>query len=244
MPSTYLQLTNRVLRRIGDVEIPEADFLSVRGIQATAKDAVLDTIREINTSRIDWPFNAVEHTQVLVVGTEEYAWPANFTACDWNSFQIQKDDTLNINHKQLKQISREEWYHYLRDRDYDTETEGKNIPNWVFPSHGQGWGVSPSPDEEYTIKYRYYKNPTDLDAYDDEVTIPNKFDYVILAGALYHMSLYKENPDGVQLMKAAFDSGLDNMTNTFLPNPTHMYATVVNQGGNSFYSNDRMWKGS
>lgn len=246
MPSTYIHLVNRVLRRLGDVEIPEADFASVRGIQATAKDAVLDTIRQINTDKTEWPFNAVEHTQVLTVGVEEYAWPANFTSADWASFQIQKDDTLNINNKVLQDISREQWYRYLRDRDYDTGTDGKNIPEFVFPSHGQGWGISPSPNEEYTIKYRYYKNPDDLEAYDDQTTIPNKFDYVILAGALYHMNLYKENPDGIQLMKAAYEDGIRTMVNTLLPNNRILYAGMTNVGGewSNYSSSRRMWNGS
>ena len=123
MPSTYMGLTNRLLRRLNEVEITESDFLSARGLQATAKDCILDTVREINTVRIDWPFNAVEHTQTLEVGVEEYAWPLAFIAADWNSFQIQKDDTLNITHKRLTPVSREEWYEKRRDIDYDSETD-------------------------------------------------------------------------------------------------------------------------
>jgi hypothetical protein len=233
MPSTYMELTNRLLRRVNDVEITESDFLSVRGIQATAKDCVLDTIREINSCKIDWPFNAVEHSQTLEVGVEEYAWPLQFTACDWNSFQIQKDEALSINHSHLLLITREQWYHKFRDQDYDSESTGVRIPVFVFPSHGQGWGVSPSPDQEYSIKYRYYKNPDDLVAYNDQVTIPSKFDYVILAGALYHMNLFKENSDGVQIIKQKFDQGLKDMSNLFLPNPTYIYDTRVNFGGGS-----------
>lgn len=231
MPSTYMDLTNRLLRRINDVEISQSDFPSVRGIQATAKDCVLDTIREINASRIDWPFNAVEHTETLVVGVEEYAWPTDFTSADWNSFQIQKDDVLNINHKQLTPISREEWYHSFRDLDYDAETAGKAVPSFVFPSHGNGWGVSPSPNELYTIKFRYYKNPTDLSLYDDQATIPSKFDYVIMAGALYHMNLFKENAEGVAIVKKKFEDGINDMTNLYLPNPRYVYDSRVNFGG-------------
>jgi hypothetical protein len=243
MPSTYMGLTNRLLRRLNEVEIDEADFAAVRGIQATAKDCVLDAIREINTAKIDWPFNAVEHSQDLEVGVEEYAWPSDFTAADWNSFQLQKDDTLNIEHKYLPTISREEWYQNVRDVDYDSETDGRNVPDFVFPSHGQGWGVTPSPNEEYPIKYRYYKNPTDLDLFDDEVTIPNKFDYVIIAGALYHMNLFKENVEASQMMRGAFDAGLKNMSNMFLPNPMYIRSTIVNFGGGSSLTTDRMWMG-
>jgi hypothetical protein len=226
-----MELTNRLLRRVNDVEITESDFVSARGIQATAKDCVLDTIRELNSSRIDWPFNAVEHSQNLEVGVEEYSWPVDFTAADWNSFQIQKDDALNINHKQLQHISREEWYHNFRDQDYDSEALGKNIPVLVFPSHGNGWGVTPSPNKVYPIKFRYYKNPIDLSAFDDEVTIPSKFDYVIMAGALYHMNLFKENAEGVQIVKKKFEDGIKDMTNLYLPNAMYAYDSRVNFGG-------------
>ena len=236
MPSTYMELTNRVLRRLNEVEIAQSDFASARGIQATAKDCVLDTIREINTYQTTWPFNAVEHTETLVAGTEEYAWPTTFTMADWNSFQIQKDDALNVNHKTLRYINREEWYLHLRDIDYDAESSGIRIPDYVFPSHGQGYGISPSPDQAYTLKYRYYKNPTDLSAYNDEVTIPNKYDYVIVAGALYHMNLFKENPDGVAIMKQKYQEGIDAMINNFLPNVTHMHVSIVNHGGGADYT--------
>ena len=64
MGSTYLDLTNRVLRRLNEVEIESSDFSSVRGIQAAAKDAVLDTVRNINSQKFEWPFNAASGTQV------------------------------------------------------------------------------------------------------------------------------------------------------------------------------------
>lgn len=246
MPSTYMNLTNRLLRRLNEVEIVQADFASVRGIQATAKDCILDTVREINTSKIDWPFNAVEHTEVLEVGTEEYAWPTQFSACDWNSFQIQKDDVLNVRFKALQVITREEWYANFRDLDYNSGTDGKDIPDYVYPSHGQGWGVTPSPNQAYTVKYRYYKNPTDLSLYNDEVTIPSKFDYVILAGAMYHLNLFKENADAANMSKSAYKDGVDNMINMFLPNPIYVYSGMTNGGGDIVggWLSGNMWKGS
>lgn len=243
MPSTYMDLTNRLLRRINDVEVTSSSFASVRGIQATAKDCILDTIREISASRIDWPFNAVEHSQNLVIGTEEYAWPADFTAADWNSFQIQKDTILNINHKQLQPITREEWYHNFRDIDYDSETAGKNIPQCVFPSHGNGWGVTPSPNQVYPIRFRYYKSPVDLVLFDDETTIPAKFDYVIIAGGLMNMNLFKENSEGVSITKSRFESGIKDMTNLYLPNPSYAYDSRVNFGGGSLGNGFYFYKG-
>lgn len=241
MPSTFLQLTNKLLRRLNEVEIAQADFASVRGIQSTAKDCITDTVDEINTLRYDWPFNAVQHTQALEVGVEEYAWPSNFTGADWYSFQIQADDSLNVKHKRLKEISREEWYKNLKDKDDDSESEGLKVPSFVSPSHGQGWVVTPSPDQAYTIKYRYYRQPQTLVLYDDETSIPDKFDYVILAGALYHLNMFKENAEGAQLAEVRYNKGVNTMINIFLPNPTHAFSLNFNRGGtqrrfnNGFY---------
>ena len=40
MPSTYIDLCNKTLRRLNEVEISADNFPSVRGVQALVKDAV------------------------------------------------------------------------------------------------------------------------------------------------------------------------------------------------------------
>lgn len=243
MPSTWMDLTNRLLRRVNDVEIEQSDFASCKGVQAAAKDYIQDVVREINTTKTNWPFNAVEHSQTLEVGTEEYGWPSDFTAAEWGSFQIQADDTIGNTFRTLQLMTRDQWYAQERDRDYDASTDGRNIPDTVFPSHGQGFGVSPSPNAAYPIKFRYYKSPADLSAYDSQVAIPSKFDYVIIAGALMYMNLLKENIEGAALQEQKFKQGLSNMSNTFLPNETFAFAPRFNQGGGqkSYFKN--MWVG-
>lgn len=209
--TSYINLTNRLLRRINEVEIPEEQFTSVRGLQAAAKDAILDTIRQINNKKNNWIFNAVEHTQVLTQGQEEYPWPLRFTNVDWTSYQIQKNNTLGILDKHLIPITREEWYRRYRDYDYDVGVEGRSIPVNVFPTHGQGWGLTPSPDKAYTVKYRYFKSPEDVVEATDLVTIPDRFDYVIIAGGLYHLNLFKDNAESTQISKQHFNEGLTDM---------------------------------
>ena len=83
-------------------EISEADFGSVRGVQALVKDAVKASVAKINQAEFGWPFNAAEHTATLVVGQAEYDWPQYFKIADWNSFQIQADDNLGAGFKTLK----------------------------------------------------------------------------------------------------------------------------------------------
>ncbi len=243
MPSTWMELTNKLLRRVNDVEITESNFAAAKGIQAAAKDYIQDVVREINTTKSNWPFNAVEHSQTLVVGTEEYSWPEDFTSAEWGSFQIQADDTIGNDFQVLKLATRDEWYAYARDKDYTSTTDGIDIPEFVFPSHGNGWGVTPSPNAAYPIKYRYYKSPVALSSFDSEITIPDKFDYVIIAGALMYMNLFKENIEGVNMMKVQFKEGINNMVNLYLPNETYVYGARFAPGGGqkSYYKN--MWVG-
>lgn len=227
MSSTYMNLTNRLLRRLNEVEISESDFPSVRGVQAAAKDAILDTIREINNRKPFWPFNAVEYTETLVVGQEEYTWQSDFNMVDWKSFQIQKDDNLNVGYKTLKYMETEEWYKYHRDTDHDSSTDGRTVPEYVINNYNNGYAISPSPNQAYSLKYRYYKSPTDLSLHSDTTTIPTRFDYVIIAGALYHLNLFKENPDGTRIIEAKFEKGLSDMVNNLLPNSVYVYDTRV-----------------
>lgn len=216
MPSTYLNLCNMVLRRINEVEIAQADFGTVRGVQALVKDAVRAAIAKINQAEFEWPFNASEHTQVLAAGRTEYDWPDYFKIADFNSFQIQKDDSLATGYKTLSAIERDDWYRDYRDTDYEAGSAGRGVPDFVFPSHGTGFGVTPSPDKAYSVRFRYYLNYADLTAYDDVTRIPESFDTVIVDGALYHLYMFKDNLDAANAAFIAFQSGLKDLQTLYI----------------------------
>jgi len=216
MASTYLQLCNMVLRRINEVEIAEDEFLSVRGVQALVKDAVKAAVAKINQAEFEWPFNAAEHTETLVAGQTEYDWPDYFKVVDWNSFQIQKNDSLGTGFKTLSPIDRDEWYKNYRDDDYEQGSAGITVPNFVFPSHGEGFGVTPSPDKAYSIRYRYYLNYADLTDATDTSRIPQSFDTVIVDGALFHLYMFKDNIEASQAAYAAFEDGLKDLQTLFI----------------------------
>ena len=116
------------------------------------KDAVKAAVAKINQAEFEWPFNAAEETDTLVVGQEEYSWPSFYKIADWNSFQIQEDTAQGVSFTTLKHIDRDEWYKKHRDNDYSSGADGISVPRFVFPSHGNGYGVSPSPDKAYTLK--------------------------------------------------------------------------------------------
>ena len=216
MPSTYIDLCNMVLRRLNEVEIAQADFATVRGVQALVKDAVKASVAKINQAEFEWPFNAAEHTQVLTAGQTEYDWPAFFKIADFNTFQIQSNSSLNIGFKTLKAIERDEWYANHRDADYTAGSAGRGAPDFVFPSHGTGFGVTPSPDKAYTVRFRYFLNYADLTNYNDQTRIPKSFENVIVDGALYHLYMFKDNLDAANAAFVAFSAGLKDLQTLYI----------------------------
>ena len=171
MASSFLDLCNNVLRKLNEVEISSSEFGSVRGVQALVKDAVVTAIAKINQAEYSWPFNASQYTQTCVVAQEEYGWPSLHKVTDWNSFQLIKDDSLGVGYSKLNFITLDEYFERYRNLDDDTGTTGRGVPTFVFPS-GNGWGLTPSPDKTYQIKYRYYQIPATLSVSTDTSRIP------------------------------------------------------------------------
>ena len=227
MPSSYIDLCNKTLRRLNEVEISADDFPTVRGVQALVKDAVKAAIAKVNQAEYGWPFNAAEHTQVLTAGQTEYTWPDYFKVSDWNSFQIQKDDSLAVTYKTLKSIDRDEWYRDYRDDDYEAGSAGRAVPDFVFPSHGNGFGVSPSPDKAYTVRFRYYQNYSDLTSATDVTRIPESFDTVIVDGAIYHLYMFKDNLEAANAAFLAFQQGIKDLQTLYINNYQYISDTRV-----------------
>lgn len=227
MGSTYLDLTNRVLRRLNEVTIDSTEFATVRGIQAAAKDAIIDTIREINSQKFEWPFNSETYSQTLTVGQEEYSWPSGFKIVDWESFYIENDGTLSTTTVKLSPINKKEWYYMAMPSDNDSGADGISVPYFVFETNSGGFGVTPSPDKAYVLKYKYWSVPTDLSAYSDTTNIPTEFDYVIMYGALSHMFIFLDNDERAAKFERNFTKGLADMSYILIPKDKYMTDTRI-----------------
>lgn len=226
--STFMELTNRLLRKYNEVEITQADFSSVKGIHAEAKDAINTSLGIIMSHHYEWSFNAVEQTETLVAGTFEYAWPSDFKSVEWRSFQLQSDDSLAVSMKRLSQIDRDYYYRHFYDDDREAvlNTAYRGVPDFVFQTHGQGFGVTKNPDQAYELKYRYYKAFTQLSAYDDQTTVPPEFDHVIQFGAQVEMLKFLDNTEQARVVqKQDFEPGLRSMRTLLINDDTVMSDT-------------------
>lgn len=226
--TTYMEIVNKVIKRINEVEVDETTFSDVIGVQATVKDAVIDTLDRIIQKKWKWPFLATDTSVVLTPGDQEYPWPEDFLSVDWNSFQMQKDTNLNVAARHLDVIEREEWYRLFRDDDKNSLPLGLRQPVYVFSNHGKGWGITPCPDKAYTINYRYFMNPARPSEWDDELIIPKEYEYLIVHGALAHMYTFLDNNERATIQQQMFDDGLDDMVKTLIGNNfEHAYSGMI-----------------
>ena len=222
MPSTFISLTNALLRRLNEVEIEAADFAGARGVQALAKDAVRASIAKINAAEFEWPFNSAEHSQSLTVGQEDYSWPQYFKSVEWNSFYIVNDGVNTNTTTSLDFVSRDYYYDRLRNADLDAGSSGLGLPNYVFPLHGNGYGISASPDKAYTVRFRYFLNYAELINNVDQTRVPTTYDHVLIAGAMYHMYLFRDNSEMAGIAEQEFRGGIKEMQTLLL----NKYASI------------------
>lgn len=236
--STYLELVNKVARQINEVELTSNNFLTSRNIYNAIKDAVKFAINQINSYHFTWPFNYTEgQTQLLTVADTFYDFPADFKIADWNSFYIVKDASLGVNTTVLKPINKDEYHLYYKEQDFDNSVSGRNSPKVVFPWGNNAFGVSPSPNQAYTIKYNYWKIPAQLSLHSDETNIPVEYDHVVLLGAMWYLNVFRENLQGAEMAKKEFEEHLGKMRSVLINKNESMFSTMSNLGYSRRYVN-------
>ena len=94
MATTYLTLTNRVLRELNETELTSSTFSSSRGIQTAVKDFVNKGIHDIYNETGEIPLLYSRTSQDLTVGDNEYDFPADFRKADMDSFVLKPKELV------------------------------------------------------------------------------------------------------------------------------------------------------
>ena len=88
MATSYLILTNRVLRELNETELTSSTFSSSRGIQTAVKDFINKGIHDVYNEASEVPLLYSRTTQNLISGDSEYNFPTDFRKVDRDSFTI------------------------------------------------------------------------------------------------------------------------------------------------------------
>ena len=224
MATTYLQLTNEVLRELNEVVVTSANFDSAIGIQSFVKDALNRALFDLANDEPQLPFFSAgvsggtdpfygNVTVATVAGQRWYTLKASsssiitdYASIDWDDFYL---TTINVSgesapyvSKGLKFLTLADWKQYKRDSENadDADTQAYAEPHYVVrsPDHRK-FGLSPIPDKVYNVHFYAFEKPTALSAFSDVITMPDQYKNVLTAKARYYVHQFKDN-----LQQAAF----------------------------------------
>ena len=109
MAYDYLGLVNEVNRRLNEVELTNSTFNNAKGLYAQIKDAVNASLRDINQTHQEWPFNHVSQPLTLTKGVTRYAFPSDASTVDFESFRIKENATFGNNTVRLKPLNYDDY---------------------------------------------------------------------------------------------------------------------------------------
>ena len=231
MATTYITLVNDLLRRLNEVTLNTAGdgFSTAKNVQAIAKDAINNSIREILQDGHQFPFLKTTTTQTLTAGTGTYDLPTDMASVDWDTFYLQALSSAGNTARSLPTIPFEEYVRIYKAIEENSGTGARSSPDLVYQTSEEKFGVTPLPDAAYVIEYVYYKFPADLSAFDDEMIIPDRFKYIIIDGAMVYMMRFRSNEQSAQIHQAKFQEGIKAMRRLLLDDPLFVRSSMINR---------------
>tara|TARA_A100001391_G_scaffold100020_1_gene66487 strand:- start:2490 stop:3257 length:768 start_codon:yes stop_codon:yes gene_type:complete len=247
MATTFLTLTNDVLRELNEIELTSATFSGATGIQSFVKNSINKSLKDIANEEPQLPFFAVAAsgttdpfygnvTVATTAGTRWYLLKADssniisdYASIDWDDFYI---TTINVSgesapfvSKGLKFLTLDEWTRYYRDSENedDANTAAYGEPKFVIrsPDHRK-FGLSPIPDKVYNVHFYAYNAPTALSAHGDEIVLPDQYANVVTARARYYVWQFKESPQQAAFALDDYKKGMRQMKSNLI-NPAPKY---------------------
>ena len=249
MATTYLTLTNDILRELNEIELTSATFANAKGVQNFVKESINKSIKDIANEEPQLPFFAVAAsgetdpfygnvTVASVAGTRWYTLKSgsssittDYSSVDWDDFYV---TTINVSgesapyvSKGLSFITLEDWTRYYRDSENADDSDSQNYgePQYVIrsPDHRK-FGLSPIPDKVYNVHFYAYSAPTALSAYSDEIVFPDQYSNVITARTRYYVWQFKESPQQAAFALDDYKKGMRQMKSNLI-NPSPSYIT-------------------
>ena len=248
MATTYLDLSNEVLRELNEVVLTSGTFASATGIQGFVKDAINKSLFDVANAEPQLPFFSAgvsgstdpfygNVTVATVAGQRWYTLKASsssitsdYAAVDWDDFYI---TTINVSGESapytstgLKYLTLADWKRYYRDAENadDADAQSYGEPKYVYksPDHRK-FGLSPIPDKVYNVHFYAFEKPTALSAYDDTIPMPEQYSNVLTARTRYYVHQFKENIQQAAMALDDYRKALRHMkSNLINPQPKYM----------------------
>jgi|TARA_B100000035_G_scaffold205529_1_gene175752 hypothetical protein len=225
MAYDFLGLTNEVLARMNEVVLTATNFTAARGYQIQCQNAVNDAINYINQREFGWPFSHATQTETLVASQTRYTVPTGTQHVDYETFRISKDNTLGVDATTLRVLDYKEYVDKYIGQETSSGVGG--VPNFVFRTPDNNYGLYPYPDKAYVLKYEYYSRPTALAAATDVPAVPEQFRQVIADGATAYAYQYRGEAQQYGLNFTRFEEGIKHMQSILLNRTDYVRSTYL-----------------
>ena len=238
MATTYITLVNDTLRRLNEVTLDTAGdgFTTVRNVQGLVKDAVNNSIRLIIQDGQEYPFLKTTNTQTLTAAQRTYDFPTDMGSVDWDSFFLKKTSGLDNAPRHLKTITYNDYLQNYRTQDDEgDQTNGIGKPLYVYQTLEEKFGVTPVPDAAYQVEYIYWSFPSDLTNFNDTSVIPDRFNHVVIDGAMMFMMRFRSNEQSAAMHQNNFDQGIKQMRRVLVDDPLIVRSTVITRSNTSTF---------
>ena len=247
MATTYLNITNEILRELNEIPLTSANFADALGFQKFVKDAVNKAIFDIANEEPQLPFFATAPsggtdpfygnvTVATVAGQRWYTIKADssdittdYGSIDWDDFYL---TTINVSgetspyvSKGLKFVTLADWRRYYRDNENadDADSQHAEPIRVIRSTDNRKFGLSPIPDKVYNVHFYAYNRPTALSAYDDTIPMPEQYSNVLTARTRYYVHQFKENIQQAAMALDDYKKALRHMkSNLINPQPKYM----------------------
>jgi len=250
MATTYLQLTNELLRELNEVVLTSSNFGDAVGIQGHAKDCINRAYSDIVMEEPQWAFLATGESGATdpfygnvyvetVAGTRWYelkesssSITADYGSVDWDNFYLTtigvSGESAPYTSQNLKFINSSDWVRYKREAENadDSDSQSYGEPTHVIRSpDARKFGVSPIPDKVYRVWFFAWDLPTALSAHGDAIVFPDVYSPVLMARARYHFHQFKDAPQQAAFALEDYKKGLKQMRSALM-NPVPKYMTT------------------
>ena len=243
MATTYLDLTNEILRELNEITLTSANFSDAVGFQKFVKDMINKSIFDIANQEPQLPFFSAgvsggtdpfygNTTVATVAGQRWYVLKSgsssittDFASIDWDDFYL---TTIGVSgesspfvSKGLKFLNLADWRRYYRDSENSDDAESQyGEPTAVLKSpDSRKFGLSPIPDKVYNVHFYAFIKPTALSAHSDEIVLPDQYANIITARTRYYVWQFKESPQQAAFALDDYKKGLRYMKSNLI-NPT------------------------
>jgi|TARA_R110002020_G_scaffold24432_2_gene80515 hypothetical protein len=224
----YLNLCNRVLHALNEVELTSSNFANSKGIQTAVKEFINRSVNDIYTSELEWPFLHTDGTITTVAGTAEYSLVSGYKSVDVDTvYLIEASTDVKI----LSYIPYNQFTNQFRERDLDpTTTDNRAKPEYFYLTQDDKLGLTPIPDKEYTVYYEYWATHTDLDASTDEPAVPARYQDTIVTRAEYYVHQLRSNIDAASMKHKEYEKKIERMRVDLINKPDYMKSTAITSG--------------